>query len=91
MRRCRGGVLVFGKTVADGTTVRRCRGGVLFLDEAVAAGTPRGDAAAASWSWTKRWRRNAVRRCRGGVLIVKWTNESAGRRVGGKALSKVGA
>ena len=35
--------------------------------------------------------RNAVRRSRGGVLIVTWTNKNAVRRVGGKALSKVGA
>ena len=34
---------------------------------------------------------HAVRRCRGGVLIVTWTNENAARRVGGEALSKLGA
>ena len=34
---------------------------------------------------------SAIRRCRGGFLIVTWTNEKVARRVGGKALSEVGA
>ena len=35
--------------------------------------------------------RNAMRLCPGGVVIVTWTNESAAKQVGGKALSKVRA